>query len=50
MNDPEDISVIGGSTGILLNRKDTCNVSIILINEAGSVSLETVSISKFIYI
>ena len=33
----------------MLNRKDTCNVSIVLMNEAGNVSLETVSISKFIF-
>ena len=50
VNDPEGLSVIGGKTGILLNRKDTCNVSIVLINEAGSVFLESVSISKFSYI
>ena len=49
VNDPEGISVIGGKTGILLNRKDTCNVSIVLINEAGRVSLELLHISKFIF-
>ena len=46
INSPEDISIVGES-GILLNSKDVCNMSIVLINMLATPHLNQLLLIHF---